>query len=235
MAKKKRKHKFVVTESRVAIEKDGQQPSGLHLGYRDFQVGGRTYVSMGTIGGVSTRPGYRGRGLSSAVMGRTVEEMRKRALATSGLYTGTRIVAHRLYRRYGYVDVFIPHMRTLVLDVGAYLRRQVRSWLARAERTPEGARRVERLRGAVVVDLSDAQAYTLRLNRGRVSVRKGCARGADLTVRLSLAALVSIFLRTVSTEELLRSIELQVTGSKALWRRLQGTVFPAWETPIEQE
>jgi len=155
--------------------------------------------------------------------------------ATSGLYTGTRIVAHRLYRRFGYVDVFIPHMRTLILDVGAYLRRQARSWLTRAERTPEGARRVERLRATIVFDFRDAQACTLRLVGGRVSVRRGRARTPDLTVSVSLAALASIFQRTASTDELLRSAQLQVTGSKALWGRLQGTLFPAWETPIEQE
>jgi len=235
VAKKKQKHKFVVSESRVALEKDGRQVSGLHLGLREFQVGRRTYLSMGAIGGVSTRRGYRGRGLSSAVMGRTVEEMRKRGLATSGLYAGTRIVAHRLYRRFGYVDLFIPHMRTLILDLGAYLRRQARHWLARAESTPEGARRVEQLRAVVVFDLSDAQAHTLRLTGGQASVRKGRARRADLILTSGLAALASIFARTVSADELLRTGELQVTGSKSVWRRLQGTVFPRWETPIEEE
>ena len=235
MARKTEKHTFVVTESRVAIEKASEQVSGLNLGRRDFQVGKDTYLSMGTIGGVGTRPAYRGQGLSSAVMARTVDEMRKRGLATSGLYTGTRIVAHRLYRRFGYVDVFIPHMRTLILDAGACFGRQVRQWLARAERTPEGARRVERLRATVVLDLTDADPYTLTLEGAQASVRKGRARRADLTVTLSRAALASIFQRTVSTGELLRLGELEVTGSKSLWRRLQGTVFPAWETPIESE
>jgi hypothetical protein len=50
-----------------------------------------------------------------------------------------------------------------------------------------------------------------------------------------LAALASIFQRTVSTDELLRLGQLHVTGSRGLWRRLQGTLFPRWETPIEQE
>ena len=232
---KRSRRKFVVTESRVAVEKDGQQVSGLHLGRRDFQVARDTYLSMGTIGGVSTRPGHRGQGLSSAVMGRTVEEMRKRGLATSGLYTGTRIVAHRLYRRYGFVDVFIPHMRTLILDVGAYLRRQAHQWLARAERSPAGADAVSRLEGTVLFDLTDADPYAVTVKGGKVSVRKGRARKRDLTLTMSLAALASIFQRTASTEELLRMGELQVTGSKVLWRWLQGTVFPHWETPIEQE
>jgi len=235
VARRKQKHKFVVSEGRVAVEVAGQEVSGLGLGRRDFQVAKRAYVSMGTIGGVGTRPAHRGQGLSSAVMARTIEEMQKRDLATSGLYTGTRIVAHRLYRRFGYVDVFIPHMRTLILDVGAYLRRQVRHWLARAQRTPEGARRVGRLRATVVLDLTDADPYTLKVDGAKVSVRKGRARRPDLTVTLSQAALASIFQRTVGTGELLRLGELQVTGSKPLWRRLQGTVFPAWETPIESE
>ncbi len=235
MTEKKQKHRFVVTESRVAVEVDGEQVSGLHLGRREFQVGPNTHLSMGTIGGVSTRPGYRGQGLSSAVMKRTVEEMRKRGLATSGLYTGTRIVAHRLYRRFGYADVFIPHMRTLILDVGKYLRRQARQWLTRAETTPQGARAVAGLQAAVVFELTDAGAYTLRLRGGKASVRKGRARRPDLVLTLSTAALASVFGRTVSTTELLRAGELGVSGSKALWRQLQGTLFPLWETPIEQE
>jgi len=229
------KHKFVVTENRVAIEKEGRQVSGLGLGYRDFQVGKDTYLSMGSIGGVSTRPGYRGRGLSSAVMERTVEEMRKRGLATSGLYTGTRIVARRLYRRYGFVDLFMPHMRTLIVDAGAFLRRQARHWLARAETTAQGARKVVRLRATVVFDLTDNKAYTLRLNRGKVSVRKGRARGPDLTVALALPALASIFERTVSTSALLSLGQMEVPGSKAMWHRHQGTRVPRCQSTIEQE
>lgn len=228
-------HKFVVTENRVAVEVDGRQVSGLGLGRRDFQVGPGTYLSMGSIGGVSTRPEYRSRGLSSAVMARTIEEMKARRLATSGLYTGTRIVAHRLYRRFGFVDVFIPHMRTLILQPRDYLRRQARHWLTRAQSTPEGAQRVARLRATVVFDLTDSGPLTLRLRAGEVSVRRGRSRRADLTLTLDEAALASIFQRTVSTEELLRLGRLQVRGSRGLWRRLQGTVFPRWETPIEQE
>ena len=87
----------------------------------------------------------------------------------------------------------------------------------------------------MVLDLTDADPYTLKLEGAKASVRKGRARRADLTVTLSRAALASIFQRTVSTDELLRLGELQVTGPKSLWRRLQGTVFPAWETPIESE
>jgi predicted GNAT family N-acyltransferase len=227
--------KFTVTEGRIAIEKDGRDVSGLHLGRREFQVGRGAYVSMGTIGGVSTRREYRGQGLSSAVMARTLAEMRQRSLATTGLYTGTRIVAHRLYRRFGYVDIFIPHMRTLILDMPAFLKRQARSWLRRAESTRAGARAAARLRGTVVFDLGADGCYSLRLDAGDVSVRKGRSRAAELTLSLSQAALVSLFARTVSSAELLRRGELQVSGSKAFWRRLQGTVFPRWETPIEEE
>jgi hypothetical protein len=48
-------HTFTVTQGRVAIEKDGRDVSGLHLGRREFRVGRGVYVSMGTIAGVSTR------------------------------------------------------------------------------------------------------------------------------------------------------------------------------------
>jgi hypothetical protein len=46
-------HAFTVTAGRIAIEKNGRDVSGLHLGRREFQVGRGAYVSMGTIGGVS--------------------------------------------------------------------------------------------------------------------------------------------------------------------------------------
>jgi len=235
MSTERPEHEFAITDTQIAVVQDGRRVSGLHLGCRDFQLARGTYVSMGTIGGVSTSRTHRGKGLSSVVMAKTIEEMRERGLATSGLYTGTRIVAHRLYRRYGYVDVFIPHMRTLVLDVGAYLRRHVRRWLDRAEGTESGREKVAGLRGVVLFDLDEAGRYTLRLERGKPTLRKSGTRRPGLTVKLTLAALASIYQRTVSTEELLRSGDIELAGSRALWRRLQGTVFPAWETPIEQE
>jgi len=77
--------------------------------------------------------------------------------------------------------------------------------------------------------------YSLRLDGSDVSVRKGRSRAAELTLSLSQAALVSLFARTASSAELLRRGELRVSGSKALWQRLPGTLFPRWETPIEEE
>ena len=91
--------------TRVFAEVEGRDVS--HLSYAPYpmQAGGRSTVQVAGIGGVGTEPEFRRRGLARQVLGRAMSEMRGERYSCAALYTATSIVAHRMYRHFGLVDV----------------------------------------------------------------------------------------------------------------------------------
>lgn len=91
--------------TRVFAEESDRDVSHLLYAPRELQVGPRAAVRMAAIGGVSTDREFRRRGLAGQVFDRAMEEIRKEGYSCVALYTSTRIVAHRMYRRFGLADV----------------------------------------------------------------------------------------------------------------------------------
>ncbi len=91
--------------TRVYAEEEGRDISHLSYSPRRLRLGQESEVRMAGIGGVGTEPEYRRRGLAGRVFARAMDEIHGEGYSCAGLYTSTRIVAHRMYRRFGFVDV----------------------------------------------------------------------------------------------------------------------------------
>jgi hypothetical protein len=105
--------------TRVFAEESGRDASHLSYGPRELQVGPEGTVRLAAIGGVSTDREFRRRGLAGQVFARAMEEIRREGYSCVGLYTSTRIVAHRMYRRFGLVDVGRSPRGYKLLDPGS--------------------------------------------------------------------------------------------------------------------
>ncbi|UCH36076.1 MAG: GNAT family N-acetyltransferase [Armatimonadota bacterium] len=80
-------------------------------------------ASLHSVHWVHTSPFWRRRGLSRYTMERTMNYPAAMKCSCSGLGTGTRNVAHRLYRDFGFVDMFEAHeVWTCALPGNAPLR-----------------------------------------------------------------------------------------------------------------
>jgi len=75
----------------------------------DFHLGDNIFAKYATIGSFGIRePRYRAMGLGSIAVKQACEIMAERGFSCSTVSTGTRLVAHRLYVRHGYVDRRYP-------------------------------------------------------------------------------------------------------------------------------
>ncbi len=109
---------------------EGRIVGHVQLVLREQRASGGAYIKVGGVANVCTDPGYRRRGIATALLKMAHEAARREGCAYACLFTGRGEIAHGLYRKLGYVDV----RSITVFDV---------------ERVPEGGEglRVERYEG----------------------------------------------------------------------------------------
>ncbi|MBD3184741.1 hypothetical protein GF312_20840 [Candidatus Poribacteria bacterium] len=91
---------------RVSPKYKGDETSHVQVGVnRDFHLGNNISAKSSTIESFGIRkPIYRAMGLGSMAISKACEIMAEQGYSCSTVSTGTRLVAHRLYCRNGYVD-----------------------------------------------------------------------------------------------------------------------------------
>ncbi|UCC67053.1 MAG: GNAT family N-acetyltransferase [Armatimonadota bacterium] len=164
--------------TRVYAEEDGRDVSHLSYGTRVLRMGPKGAVRMGGIGGVGTEREFRRRGLARQVLARAMEEMGREAYSCVGLYTSTRIVAHRLYRRFGFVGVMRSARAYKVLD-------PERLVLDALNEALKGSSGFSKSRSLVEITLRPHEPVVVRLDaEGAHPLPRGVGR-SDLSISMS--------------------------------------------------
>jgi predicted N-acetyltransferase YhbS len=107
--------------TRVFAEESGRDVSHVSYGARPVRLGREGIVRMAAIGGVGTDPEFRRRGLARQVLTRVMQGVHSEGYSCVGLHTSMKIVAHRLYRRFGLVDVAKSARAYKLLDPGRFI------------------------------------------------------------------------------------------------------------------
>ncbi len=167
----------------VHADCDGRDVS--HLGYapHQLQLGREASVRMAGIGGVGTDREHRRRGLARKVLERALTEMTKDGYNAVGLYTSRAIVAHRLYRRFGFIDLASRSSYVKVLDPATLAKKMLTELVSHSE----GMR--SRLL-TISLCIGSAKPIAFRIQGNDASSLPRVPRAVDLTLELSEKALV---------------------------------------------
>jgi hypothetical protein len=168
----------------VFAEESGRDASHLSYGPRELQVGPEGAVRMAAIGGVATDREFRRRGLAGQVFARAMDEIRREGYCCVGLYTSTRIVAHRMYRRFGLVDVVRSPRGYKLLDPGRLVCDALNHLLKEdsAGRSPMLVRVTLRPHAPVFVRIEEGAARPVRRPR----------READVSLEMSSHTFIAL-------------------------------------------
>lgn len=197
---------------KVSAEVEGKEVSRVFIGSHQVRVGPAGEVRMAGIGGVGTQREFRRRGLMRQVYARVMAEVTKDGYPCSGLFTGTNIVAHRLYRQHGYVDITVHRYATKLLDhkavivnvlSGAAASEEFRAW-----------------RGAITVTLRGYSPVCLRLGVGKLAALARAPRRVDLSLTLSAATLAFLSWGRLTAEYAEAAKLLTWEGEREVWERL---------------
>ena len=200
---------------RVFVELDGKDVSRVYLAPHELSVGPRGEVSMLGIAGVGTEPEFRSRGLARRVFSRSMEEARRGKYSCLGLFTGSDIVAHRLYRQYGFVDMRRETPFKL-LDPKKFAQSALTHLLARHAETGSSGSRTWTLRLA----LAPHSPFDLRMSETEARVADRAARSPDLTLTAASSTFALLCLGDIAGELAEAANLLTWRGDRAAWRRL---------------
>jgi len=197
----------------VYAEVDGKDASRVYLIARQIKVGPAGEVRMAGIGGVGTEPAMRGRGIARRVYEQTMREIRRQRYSCTGLFTGTNIVAHRLYRDFGYADIKVFPQIGKLLDPAAFVTKVI-AGLAKHTSLSDW-------RGTITVKLREHSPLHLRLESGTVKKLSRAPSTADLSIAVSDMAFAALSWGGTTPEYLLTTRELEWQGSEDAWERVQ--------------
>ena len=204
---------------RVVAEEQGRDVSHLSFAPMPVRVGQAGELSMAGIAGVATEPEYRRAGLARRVLDRAMEEIGEAGYSCVGLFTGTDIVAHRLYRRFGFVDTFVPTVAVKVLDPGRYVVNRLAS-LFRGE----GAEELEGWRCTLEVRLTPHDPVWVRIECGEARLLEGRPERVDLSLTVSGVTLGQLFWSITSAEFVEAAKLVEWEGEESHWRRLAAAI-----------
>lgn len=198
--------------SRVFWEENGKDVSRVLYAPYPFRMGPAGEVRMAGIGGVGTEPSFRRRGLAGRVFERTMEEVAADGYSCAGLYTGSTIVAHRMYRRHGFVDVRRHRPVYKLLDPGAFAARTL-SWLGR-----EG---LAHSPVTLSLHLPPYDPVHLRIHKGEVEALRRPPSRPDLRLCMPARAFIMITRGMVSLDYAVAARLVEWEGDEDLCRRLR--------------
>jgi hypothetical protein len=130
----------------------------------------------------------------------------------SGLFTGTGIVAHRLYRRFGFVDTAIPTVAVKLLDPGEWVRRRVGRLLE--------DRALADWRCTLGVVLPPHAPVYVRVQSAQADLLPAAPARVDLTLTMTGATFLRLFEAEADVAIAEASREVQWRGAREHWETL---------------
>ncbi len=212
---------------RVYAEAGGKDASHLSYARRKLQFGEEATINIAGIGGVGTEENHRRKGLASKVFARALAEMQNEGLNAAALYTSRRIVAHRLYRRFGLVDVWRRRPAYKILDPAA-LARKFLSTLVRHSVDLQ-ARRL-----ALALTLDASGPIYFRTEGSEVAALSRAPRAVALSLHMSDRTLLRLWLGEIRLSYALAAKLVLWTGDQSVLDLLRRSA-DAHARPVSEE
>jgi len=213
--------------TRVYAEADQRDVSHLGYGPRHLRMGREGIVRMAAIAGVGTDSAFRRQGIARRVFAHAMEEMHRDGYPSVGLYTSRRIVAHRLYQRFGLVDVARRMSCCKLLDPGRFLCD------ALSEMISTGAE-VRRRRAVVSFDVKPYGPIVVRLQEDDVHCCSCASREVEVSLTLSAETFIGLWGGDFSFQYARAAKLVRWQGDAAVCGLL-AQALDAWYGPVDEE
>ena len=212
---------------KVSADVGGKDVSHLYYGPAKVRVGRHAAVTMSCIGGVGTDKQHRRKGLARRVFSRAVAAMKGEGYTVAGLFTSRRLVAHRLYRRFGLVDVSSGRIACKVLDPAALARRGLSSLV---QHSPELGRR----RLALRLCFERSRTVYLKIEGNDVSVLSRAPRGVDLSLTMSHTTFLGLLDSSIGLSHALGAKLVRWSGDAGAFETLANAIAGRLR-PVDEE
>jgi len=202
---------------RIYAEQNGQDISHFWYGPQKIRLGDFAAVRVAGIGGVATDKAHRRRGLAQSVLTHGLQIMKEEGYPAVGLYTTRRIVAHRLYRHFGFVDIFQRRRFYKLLDPARFIERLL---LRAVTDYPQLQRRRVTLR----LHIDSRDPINVCIEGPAVTLLPKPPRSVNLVLTTSAQVLVALWRRNIRLSYAESANQLSWDGDRTLYDMLDATL-----------
>lgn len=189
---------------------DGKLVSHVDVAFKQLHHGEGTYIKTAGIGGVCTDSDYRKKGIVTNLMKLALEHGLQNGVSNASLYTDLDIPAHRIYPRFGFVDIMTWRNYTKILDYPIIFARRLR-YLNRSLKDHKiAARKLEGWEKSVAVQLKEVGTLSFRFRKKKFQKLKKPPKRVDIEFSTDLQTYIKIMRGAVQWEDAVKTKKLKV-------------------------
>ena len=194
---------------------EGKPVSAVEYVFKDLHLGEGIYSKTGGISGVCTDSDYRHKGIVTNLMKLSLESAKNCGVSNASLYTGLDIPAHRIYQRFGFIDIMTWRMYIKYLNYPAIFAKLVR-YLNRTYKDSKLAQK--KLQGwekSVSVHLKQVGTLCFKFRKGHFQRLKKTPKAADIEFSTDLQTYAMIMRNVLKWEDAVKQKKLVVKRGEA--------------------
>ncbi len=171
---------------------NGKIVSMVAVEFKELHLGDGVYVKTAGIAGVCTDSDYRRKGIITNLMRSGLEYAKQIGASNSALYTGFCIPAHRIYSRFGFLDVETWPLYVKYLDFACIFSVWLRERNKLLKHSKLAAKALKRWNKAVVLEIEGYGMFAFKCRDGRFQRLKKPPKKPDVRLDTDIKTLQSI-------------------------------------------
>jgi len=183
--------------------------------FKDLHLGESIYSKTAGISGVCTDSDYRHKGIVTNLMKLTLDSAKNSGVSNAALYTGLDIPAHRIYLRFGFVDIMTARMYVKYLDYSKFFAKWLRYQNRSLKDSKIAQKKLQGWEKTVSIHLKEAGNLAFKFRKGRFSRLKKPPRTADVEFTTDLETYTKILRNVLPWEKAVGQKKLAVQKGEA--------------------
>jgi len=206
----------VLPEQIFIGEADGRPVSSVEVVFKQLHMDEDVYLKTWGISGVCTDSDYRKKGIISNLMKLSLEHAKNSGISNASLFTGLDIPAHRIYQRFGFVDIMTGRTYIKYLDYPSVFAKWIRQLNRILKDSKIAKRKLEGWEKSLTIQLKEVGKLAVRFRKGRFQKLKKAPKKADIKFSTDLQTYAKIMRNVVTWEDAVKTRKLVVERGEAV-------------------
>jgi len=191
-------------------EVNGKLVSHVNMESKQLHHGEGVYLKTAGIAGVCTDSDYRKKGIVSNLLKLALDWARQEGYSNTSLFTGLDLSAHRIYQRFGFVDVQTWRTYVKYLDYPTVFGKWLRLLNRLLKDSKMAARKLEGWQRSVAIQLKKVGTLSFRFSKNHFQRLGKPPKQADIEFSTDLETYVKILRGVVRWEDAVKAGKLMV-------------------------
>jgi len=194
---------------------DGKLVSHVDVEFKQLHHGEGVHIKTAGIGGVCTDSDYRKKGIVTNLMKLALEHGQQVGVSNASLFTDLDIPAHRIYERFGFVDVVTWRTYTRIVDYPFIFTRWLRYLNRSLKYDKIAAKKIAGWEKSVAIQLKEIGTLSFRFRKGRFQKLKKPSKRVDVEFSSDVQTYAKILRGVVQWEDAVVAKKLTLKRGEA--------------------